>query len=161
MRSLGSSLLEFLYLLLLRKLRHLLPLQPFLDLLSEALDSSVKQKQVVVAFFDQLVGVLNAGFFIEVVNDDDFAFLVLVVIELRDVLISLDVSAWEIQGFLNMILFVFFGFSEVNQQKVSFEANWQLFSFDGDGCKVGSLTACIFFGFVPFVDRLNFLLLVD
>jgi hypothetical protein len=67
-----------------------------------------------------------------VVDNNDLPFLVFVVVELRNVLISLDMCSWEIQGLFDMILLVLVRFSEVDQQKISFQTNWQLLSFDSD-----------------------------
>ena len=94
------------------------------------------------------------------VDNNDLSFFVLVVVELGDVLISFDVRSWEIQGFFNMILLILVGFSEVDEQEISLETDWQLLSFDGHRSKVGGLAACVFFRFIPFVDRFDFLLLV-
>ena len=66
---------------------------------------------------------MYACFFIEVVEDDDFVLFVFVVVELRDVLVSFDVGAWEVQSLSYVIFLVFVRLAEVNQQKIGLETD--------------------------------------
>ena len=134
--SFWSLLLELPHLFFLLEYRHVFALQPVLNFLSKALDASVQQKQVIESLLVQLSCVVHPWLFIKMVNNDDLALFVFVLIELGDEFVSLDVSSWEVQSFTDMILFIFFRFSEVDQQEVSFNAHGQLFCFDCDRSKV-------------------------
>lgn len=90
----------------------------------------------------------------------NFIFFVLIAVNLWYVFVSFDVSSWEIECFFDMVLFVFFRLSEINQQKISLEPNWKLLGFDSDRSEVGGLTTSIFFRFIPLINRLYFLLLI-
>jgi hypothetical protein len=96
-----------------------------------------------------------------VVHHDDLSFLVLVVKELRNVLVLFDAGSREAQGLPDVVLFVLIGVAKVDEEEVSLEANGELLSFDCDGGEVGDLAPGIFLRFVPVVNRLAFLLLVD
>ena len=49
------------------------------------------------------------------VKNDNFVLFVLVVVELGDVFVSFDVSAWEIQSLSYVVFLVFIGLAEVDQ----------------------------------------------
>ena len=66
------------------------------------------------------------------IDNYDFALFVLVIVELRDEFVSFDVGSWVVQCFPYMILFIVFRFSEVDQEEIGLETDWQLFSLDGD-----------------------------
>jgi hypothetical protein len=58
------------------------------------------------------------------IHNNDLAFLIFVVIELGNVLVSLDVCSWKIECFSDMILFVFLRFSEIDEYKIGLETYW-------------------------------------
>ena len=95
------------------------------------------------------------------IDHDDFAFFVLVVVKLRDEFISFDVGAWVVQGLSNMILLVVFRLSEIDKEKIGLKAHWQLFCFDGDRGEVGDLTPGIFLRLIPGINGLTFFFLID
>ena len=128
----SSLFFKFLHFFFLLEDGYIFAFQSFLDFLSEALDSSIEQKQVIESFFKQFGSVLHPCFFIEVVKNDDFVLLVLVVVELGDVLISFDVGAWEIHSLSYVVFLVFVGLAEIDQQEIGLEADGQLFGFDCD-----------------------------
>jgi len=99
-----------------------------------------------------MICVLDAWFFVEMVNDNDLAFLIFIVIELWNELISFDVSSRAVQSLFDVILLVLFGFSKVDQKKISLKAHWQLLSFYSHRSEIGGLASCIFFGFVPLIN---------
>jgi len=121
--SFCSLLLEFSHLLFLFELRNVLPFETLLHLLSETFNSTIEQEKIVVSLFEQLVDIIDSWLFVKVVDNDDFVFLVFVVEHLRDVLISLDVSSWEVQSLSNMIFFVFVRFSQIYQQKICLDSH--------------------------------------
>ena len=52
------------------------------------------------------------------INYDDLAFLVFVVVELGNELISLDMSSWEVQCLSNVILLVFIRLPEIDKKEI-------------------------------------------
>jgi hypothetical protein len=76
-------------------------------------------------------------------------------------LVLLDPRPREIQSLFNVILVVFLRFAEVDEQKISVDARGQLFCFDSYRGQVGCLTDSILFRFVPVVNGLTLLLLVQ
>jgi hypothetical protein len=96
-----------------------------------------------------------------VVQHDYLALLVLVGVELRQELVSLNASAGEVQGLADVKLVVFLGVTQVHQKEIRLNADWELLSADGDRGEVGGLAAGVLFRLVPVVDRLRLLLLVD
>lgn len=157
--SISSLFFELLDFFLLLEEGHFFALQSFLDFLAEPFDSSAEQVQVLVPLFCHLGGVFYPWFFVVVVDDDDFVFFVFVGEQLRHVFVLLDPRSWVVQGLLDVVLVVLFGFSEVDEEEVSFDSDGELFGFDGYGGEVGMLADCVFFRFVPVVDRFALFLL--
>ena len=87
--------------------------------------------------------------------------LVLVLVKLRNELVSLYMGPWEIQSLANMKLFVLVRLPQVNQQKISLNPHRQLLSFNGHRSKVRNLTSGIILRFIPVVNRLCLLLLIN
>jgi hypothetical protein len=141
-------------------LRYLLTLKPLLDLLSKTFNPSIQQQDIIEALLAKLGDILNSRFLIKMIDNNNFAFFILVAIKLWYVFVSFDMSSWKIECFSDMVLFILFRLSEINQQKISREPNWELLGFDRDRCEVGSLAARIIFGPVPVINGLYFLLLI-
>ncbi len=76
--------------------------------------------------------IVDAALLIEVVEDDNLVFLVLVDVELRDELVGLDAGTWEVQRLTDVVLFILLRLTEVHQQKISLNAYRKLLSADGD-----------------------------
>ena len=78
--------------------------------------------------------IVDAFLLVEVVQHDDLVFFVFVGVELGDELIGLYANSWEVQSLADVVLFVLFGLSEIDEKEIGLNADWKLLSFDGDGC---------------------------
>lgn len=78
--------------------------------------------------------IVDTFLLIEVVQHDDLVFFVLVGVELGDEFIGLYADAWEVQGLANVVLFVLFGLSEIDEEEICLDTDWKLLSPDSDGC---------------------------
>lgn len=78
--------------------------------------------------------IVDAFLLVEVVQHDDLVFFVLVCVELGDELIGLYANSWEVQSLADVVLFVLFGLSEIDEKEIGFNTDWKLLSFDSDGC---------------------------
>lgn len=130
MRSINPGFFKLLHFFLLLEKGYTLTLEALRYFLAKAFNACVEQEYIIVALLKELGSVVDAGFLIKVVEDYDFTFFVLVSIELRDELISLNADSGEVQGLSNMVVFVVFGVPQIDKQKVSIHANGQLLSFD-------------------------------
>lgn len=65
------------------------------------------------------------------IHQDDFVFLIFVVEQLGNELISLNVRPGVINCLLNVVLFVFVGLSQVEEEELCIDTDWELFSLDG------------------------------
>lgn len=65
------------------------------------------------------------------IHQDDFVFLIFVVEQLGNELISLNVRPRVINCLLNVVLFVFVGLSQVEEEELCIDTDWELFSLDG------------------------------
>lgn len=129
MQSIYPRLFELLHLLFLRKLGYLLSLKTILYLLCKTFNASIEQQNIIIAFLTELGDILYAWFFIKMIGNYNFAFFILIAVELRNVFVSFDVCSWEIECLSDVILFVFFWLSEIDQEKICFETYWQLLGF--------------------------------
>lgn len=73
----------------------MLALQSVLHLHAERLDTSTQQIDIVVALFEEMVGVFDSFLLVKVVQHDDLILLVLVLEQLGDRLVLFDAWAWE------------------------------------------------------------------
>lgn len=62
-----------------------------------------------------MVYILDSFLLIEMVENDDFVFFILVLEKLGNCLVLFDSGAWEIQGFLDMVLLVLVRVSQIEQ----------------------------------------------
>lgn len=142
-------------------MRHRRALQPLRHLLPKALNSCIKQEQIIKALFEQLSYIVNAALFIEVVHHDDLIFLVFVGVELGNELVCFYPCSRKVQCLSDVELLVLLRLSQIDEKEIRLYAHGKLLSANGDRGEVRSLRPRILLGFVPVVDRLSFLLLVD
>jgi len=142
-------------------LRHCRTLQPLRHLLPKTLNSRIQQEQIIKALFEQLSNVVNAALFIEVVQDDDLVFLVFVGVELGNELVCFYPCSRKVQCLSDVELLVLLRLSKVDEKEIRLNAHGKLLSANGHRGEIRSLRPRILLGFIPVVDRLSFLLLVD
>lgn len=105
--------------------------------------------------------VVNAALFIEVVQHDDLVFLVFVGVELGNELVCFNPSSRKVQCLSDVELLVLLGLSKVDEKEIRLNAHGKLLSTNGHRGEIRSLRPRILLRFVPVVNRLSFLLLVD
>jgi hypothetical protein len=105
--------------------------------------------------------VVNAALFIEVVQDDDLVFLVFVGVELGNELVCFYPCSRKVQSLSDVELLVLLRLSKVDEKEIRLNAHGKLLSANGHRGEIRSLRPRILLGFIPVVDRLSFLLLVD
>ena len=130
--SFHPFLFEFSRLFLLYELWDLLAFKAIRNFLTEGLNSPTEKVDIFKPFFSKIGSIFYSFLLIEVVNDYDLFVLVLVVIHLRQELISIDIRSRKTEGLFNVVLLVFIGFSQVEEQEFSFDSNWKLLCFDSD-----------------------------
>jgi len=114
MRSINPGFFKLLDFFLLLEMRHALTLEAFRYFLAKALNACVEQEYIIIAFLKELCCVVNTRFLIEMVEDYNFTLFVLVSIELRNELISLNANSREVQSLSDVIVFVVFRVSQIN-----------------------------------------------
>ena len=95
------------------------------------------------------------------VNNDNFVFLVSVLIKLRNYLVLFESGARETECFPDVKIFVLLHISQIDEQKISFNADWKLFCFDCYGGEVRCLTPSIILCVVNVVDGFGLSLLIQ
>lgn len=128
MQSFSSFFLKNFLLLFFLKNWNFLPLESILNLLPESFNAPTQQVYIIIPLLHKIIHIFNSLLLIEMVQNNDLIFFVLVVEQLWNCFILFYPWPWEAEGLPDMIIFVFFRVSKVKQQKICLNTCWKLLS---------------------------------